>query len=781
MRPFALPRKRFTFGHVTVLVASVVTCTILLPQAAHAQPSAAKGEQGGHAAGGAGQLVPPRLLTSTEVAYPEGGDGDETVELTVTVGTDGRVSDMRITKGREPFASAALKGASAWRFEPATRAEAPIAARIRLEVAFRAPRPAPVEPAPQAPAAPGASAVSDVPSNGSSTHARAPAPGAPEDVLVRGARIEPGASSLGRAEVRQLPGAFGDPFRAIESLPGVTPIVSGLPFFYVRGAPPGNVGYFIDGIRVPYLFHAGAGPSVIHPGLVDRVDLYPGGYPAKFGRFAGGIVAADITAPRTEFHGEGNLRLFDAGALAESGFAGGKGTALVAGRYSYTAAILSLIAKDTTLAYRDYEARASYDLTPRDRLSVLSFGSFDYVGQNVLGVENVLFGSEFYRLDTRYDHRFGEDTTARLAVTLSYDQTRIPGQPRNSQMKGFATRSAFAHRVSENTLLRFGTDATLENYTADARPYSDPDDPDAKRFNALFPSRTDVNLGAYADLRLSLPRWELTPGLRVDLYESGGATAVGLDPRVSSRIEITRKVHVIHTLGLAHQPPSFLIPIPGLAIGNLSGGLQRSIQASGGVEVEVPEVGTLSVTAFDNVFQNMSDTLGVTQTSSLRPNYKEPRSLGSAVGLEVYFRRRLTKRLGGYLSYTLSRSTRSTERERFLSAFDRPHVLNAAVAFDLGRNWRAGTRFTIYSGTPVLAPGGGNRNGLIPPPRSLDPERDPLFYRFDFRIEKRWNLSKSAWLAFVAEMMNATFHQEVSLGQTIGPVTIPSIGLEGGF
>ncbi|MEI9949386.1 MAG: hypothetical protein WDO74_10485 [Pseudomonadota bacterium] len=32
-----------------------------------------------------------------------------------------------------------------------------------------------------------------------------------------------------------------------------------LPFFFVRGAPPGNVGYFLDGIRVPLLFHIALG------------------------------------------------------------------------------------------------------------------------------------------------------------------------------------------------------------------------------------------------------------------------------------------------------------------------------------------------------------------------------------------------------------------------------------------------------------------------------------------------------------------------------------------
>src|SRR5262245_20309258 len=177
------------------------------------------------------------------------------------------------------------------------------------------------------------------------------------EVVVQGEKAETGGTTMTRAEVRQIPGAFGDPFRAIDALPGVTPIVSGVPFFYVRGAPPGNVGYFLDGVRVPYLYHVGFGPSVVHPALVQRVNFYPGGYPARFGRYAGGIVAADITLPRDDWHGEGNIRLFDLGGVVEGGFDDGKGTVLLAGRYSYTGAIVSLLVPDIKLDYRDFQAR----------------------------------------------------------------------------------------------------------------------------------------------------------------------------------------------------------------------------------------------------------------------------------------------------------------------------------------------------------------------------------------------------------------------------------------
>ena len=46
---------------------------------------------------------------------------------------------------------------------------------------------------------------------------------------------DPGRHRLSLAETRDLPGAFGDPFRAVEVLPGLVPVASGLPYFYVRG------------------------------------------------------------------------------------------------------------------------------------------------------------------------------------------------------------------------------------------------------------------------------------------------------------------------------------------------------------------------------------------------------------------------------------------------------------------------------------------------------------------------------------------------------------------
>jgi hypothetical protein len=263
--------------------------------------------------------------------------------------------------------------------------------------------------------------------------------------------------------------------------------------------------------------------------------------------------------------------------------------------------------------------------------------------------------------------------------------------------------------------------------------------------------------------------------MRFDLFRSAGTSAVSADGRLALRADVTDRIHLIHALGLAHQPPSFIVPLPGLALGSLKGGLQTSLQTSAGIELDLPDSTTATVSVFNNVFLRMTDVFQLPAGNSA--TISEPRSLGSARGLEVYLRRRLTRRLGGFVSYTLSRSTRTYSEWSFPSAFDRTHVLNLAAAFDLGRGFRAGARFTFYTGAPTPASVGSVVTGN---PLHAG-ERDPSFYRLDLRVEKRWTLRKERWVSLVAETLNTTLHKEIVGGAEIGPVSIPSLGVEGGF
>ena len=772
--------------------AAVVVALLALAGAsssrARAQSSGSNGSNGSNgssATSGAvspslAKLVPPKQLDTPPVPYPKGGTGDAVVIVGLTIDADGAVESSEVIEGVEPFASTAREAALHFRFAPATRDGVAIRAVIRAKITFSPP--APVEPPPL------------TSSSSSSSSSKAPPskpPLQPIELVVEGEREEIGATATGGGEVRILPGAFGDPFRVIEALPGVTPIVSGVPYFYVRGAPPGNTGYFIDGVRVPLLFHLGAGPSIITPALIDKVDFWPGGYPARYGRFTGGIVAAETPGPPTRARGEWQVRLFDASAMLATPLDDGRSDVLVAGRYGYPGLLLSAISPDTSLQYWDYQLRAGRQLNEKDRASLFVFGAFDRLYDKKH--EKTLFGVQFHRLDFRIDHALPHGNF-RLAVTLGFDQT-ASGSDGGSSSDDLAIRSYAARirgeldeRLSDGVKLRVGGDVEVDRYTLVAGA-------NANDARSDFPSRIDVDTGVRADLVIKASdRVEIVPGARLDLYLSDATALAAIEPRLAVRLGVTRAITWISSFAVAQQRPSFFVPIPGLQPA-LVHGLQQSFQVAQGVELALPSHVVATLTGFRHTILHLTDFLATCVGQSGRGSGSDvskdfcdlnDRATGRSFGLEVLLKRDLTQRFGGWVAYTLSRTERTFRGVTRLSDFDRPHVLAVVASYDLGDHWRVGGRFTYVSGRPVTI-------GSSP---YEEVRRLPDFYRLDWRLEKRWNTSETSWVTLVFEWFNTTLRKEATdfrctthsdgpptdcRPDEIGPVTIPSIGVEGGF
>ncbi len=772
-------------------------------------------------------LVAPRAIDAGIVAYPAGASGDGVVVVELVIARDGTVNEARALEGEAgaPFVEATLAAARTWRFEPARRGEVTVSARIRMRVEFHA------AVAPAVPVAPASGEPSAVPPE---------APAKVDDVKVRGARREPGGTLFSGGEVRQIPGAFGDAFRAIEALPGVTPIVSGLPYFFVRGAPPGNTGYYLDGVRVPVLYHLAFGPSVVHPGMLDHVDFYAGGYPVKYGRFAGGILTGETLPPARRAHAEASLRLYDAGALVEAPFGDGKGSVLLAGRYSYTALVLSLAAPTAKLDYWDYQGRVTWDLTPRDQVGVFVFGSYDFLGDRDrrTGEVKTTFATQFHRVDLRWDHKLSSTGAMRLALTLGLDSTGTEdiGHVRDRMS---SLRMSLEERMFANVRGRAGIDVLFDAYDLDnTDPRNVPGGRPDSQTAQIYPPRNELVSGIYGDIVWRVaPGVEIIPGIRFDLFEShrldrstipGDTLAGGLakplrttsalpavDPRLATRVTITPVLTWVSTFGVSHQPPSFFIPIPGLEIGKLDRGLQTSLQLSQGLEVALPAGFTAVPTVFLHNYLGLTDITATClhQGSNASGNSAclDDRVRGRTYGLELLVRRPLTKRFTGWLSYTLSRTTReahpvslngvSSPLQTIPGEFDRTHVLSLISAYDLGRSWRVGGRFFFYTGRPYS----NEVEGVPVPPYNR--ERLPAFYRIDLRLEKRWMLGTTSWIALVFEGLNVTLNKEatnvtcspattpqsISVGksatppldkcapETIGPISIPSIGVEASF
>jgi hypothetical protein len=607
----------------------------------------------------------------------------------------------------------------------------------------------------------------------------------PVEVTVRGLKPprDIGSRDVPTSTLRNVPGTFGDPFQAVASMPGVGPMASGLPYFYARGAPPADSGYFLDGIPLPTLFHIGPGPSVVPPALLDRVQFFPATAPARFGRFAGGIISADSGAPSPVARGEASLRLFDVSAFIESPLDSAS-TALVAGRYGYPNLLLSVFAPQLSLSYGDYTARLTRKLSAADAVSLFAIGAYDTErdesGQ-LLPVD-----TRFHRVDLRYDHTW-RDGRFRVATTIGDDRTAARTFGLLSTPFSIGANDALTEtsvRVRFELAQRLGS-ARL-SAGVDANGLVD------HSGSASVPPSQQVS-GAFVDLEVrASERVTMVVGARVDAYQSPRGLTASADPRLAMRIRVTPNLTSITTVGIAHQPPTYLLPVPGLRL-DPADGLQSAYQYAQGAEFRLPLALTATVTAFYNADRGMNDF--VSDCGALAINCSVvSRVDGSTYGLEVIVQRSFSEKLSGWLSYTLSRAERNIEGLPFLSPFDRTHELSVVLRYDFGNGIDLGVRGTYYTGRPEI-PSVLLQGQSLPVAfgaGGVPQYRLPDFYRIDLRAAKRWPLGGGRWLAAVAEFFDATLNREavdfkcsIAAGRCtaehVGPIALPSIGLEGGF
>jgi hypothetical protein len=689
------------------------------------------------------EIDPPRQLTNEPVPYPPGGSGEAEVLLELTIGRDGTVTAARPLRGKSPFRERALIYAKNWKFEPARKNGVPVASRIQWQVLFEPPAPVEVPAEPVAPGEPPPTQVR----------------------IERSAPPEIAGIALPAYEARQVPGAQSDPLKAIDVLPGVAPVLSGLPHVFVRSAPPSSVGYFIDGIRVPLLYHIGTGPSVLAAGLIDHVDLFASGYPASIGLYSGGIVSGTTRDPSVLPTGEIAIKAYEAAGLIEQPFLDGKGHLLLAGRYGYPRPLLSVTSPDYNLAYHDYQARLSFDLGISDRLSILAFGAADRVENKELPAP--LFDTGFQRAELRWEHDH-ETGGFRLSAVAGREQigTLTESFSTDAPSGAVAERDMFLalfqiqERIFEGLEFRAGLEGELApvRRELDIRPNA---------YN-VFEKRTDRRGTAYADLRIvPVPSFEFKPGIRVDQLRSRGTTETYVEPRGALRVVLGRGVAWLSSAGLAHQVPSLATQIPGTVASDNELVNRTSRQGATGFEFLMPADLMLHVTGF---------------AAWVNTPVGDPRSYG----IELMLHRDFTRQVGGLLGYTLSQSKLGKEA----APFDRRHVVTGAVSVKLPLEVRFGLRGYYASGRPYVFQCDQVRcPGVLPVSES---GRFPGFFRLDAELEKRWQFSEGRWLQLSASWFNASLQSEYDQVQWIpaqqalalttrGPLTLPSLTLAAGY
>lgn len=601
-----------------------------------------------------------------------------------------------------------------------------------------------------------------------------PRPNLPVYETVVTAKHDQPSVELRGPELVTTPGSLGDPLRTIESLPGVAAVAWPAPIYAIRGSNPGNTGYFLDQLEVPLLFHLALGPSVIHPNFLDSMSFYPGGYPAEYGRYVGGVVTTETRAPPVDrAHASGEVRLYDAGALVSFPLPDGNGAVAAAFRYSYTGALLSLLRNDVHLSYWDYQLRADRKIGAW-KLSLLLFGSADDLDyQPDQGFSND-YRLQFHRLSLRARRSLAGGLLS-VQLAAGFDHSRAPIVQDTysiaASAEGVFPRIGY-QRGGDGWELRLGGDGQ-------AQWFSPSTNVDEAGVSDLARKRMAVLLGAYASLAWQLgQRLTITPGLRWDSYTIGGSSDNHLDVRLAARLALDAQSWLQASAGSFSQAPSLGVQLPAAQDFGLSlYGLQTSWQGAVGVGTRHLAGAELELNGYLHryVLTDLRDPTLI-RPDPLASDFLVRRDARS-YGLEVMLRRPPGERLHGWISYTLSRS------ERVLgpgvigpSDWDQRHIVNAVAGYRIAA-YMLGARAHYNSGRPVLVKGGQTETFV----------RLPAFYQLDLRAERHF-LFETFTLDVYVEVVNATLTREVfgvtqddsgAISTQSLRIVLPSLGVRG--
>jgi hypothetical protein len=734
-------------------------------------------------------VEPPRVLELPEVVVPPelALPDDGRVEATIVIEPDGSAKPDGCEAG-VALCALVSEALSRARFEPARRDGAAVSARIKL--ALRLARVAEVvDGAPGAAAAGcaagagthggcGAAADGGVAARGCAgggCSAAADGGDAAAGNLVAAPTTEqqdpteegygahakvkqikqPGMRRLELAELRDMPGAFGDPFRAVEVLPGIVPILSGLPYFYVRGAPPAGSVYYYDGIPVPSLYHLALGPAVIHPQMVGPIRLYSGVAPARYGRLTGGVIVGE-GPPESDgkTRGEAELRLLDASGFVRADALGGKLN--LAGRYGYPGLIISLVSPDVSVAYWDYQLRYALPLSQRSRLELVSLGSYDRLSTGD-DIDETL-ELQFHRIEPRYVYHTLHDELG-VALMFGWERSAL-GETLELSSTKLSPRVWYEHRFDGGARLRLSADA-IGMYGGRTRQSADDAAIDAIGFRELGRGYRSV-LGAFTELTLPLTAaFELQAGARVDAWLQRGRAYPAVDPRVRAIFHATPTLDFHLAGGTTHQPAVPLIPLPGLSDFSSAEHLQSAIQAEAGVGVDLPIDVRAELQLFTHRYQDLvfgGLTNGSIDDSCERTDcngQRLPSQIdGWSYGMELYLRRPFTNKLSGVLSYTLAWA----DVDKVLGlphtpAWDVRHLVNLVLQWDIGSGFALGLRGFFRSGKSSGA------FYQIDSMLARYERRMPGFFRGDLQFSYSW---RNAWsrMRFGFEWFNFTISRE---------------------
>jgi outer membrane receptor protein involved in Fe transport len=634
----------------------------------------------------------------------------------------------------------------------------------------------------------------------------APAFVAPEE-------IKNSAFLIQQQEILTNAAALQDVSRFVQTLPGVVPGTNDFRNdIIVRGGSPLENLFVVDNIEIPNIntfanfASAGGTVSILDANLIQDVTFLTGGYPAPYiNRVSSVLQIAQREGNRADVGGRATFGFAGAGGIAEGPLPGRRGSWIVSARRS----ILDVFSDDVGFGgvptLYTINAKAVYDLTPKDRLWVVNVTGFDNIR---LGRSDDAedFADEINTFDIRYEGQrsatgvnwqrlLGQRSVGLLGVT--YSSARVDQQVKDLAANGIVPPGVPAEEViaaspvvfredsgERETTIKYDLTTTLWSrvkvQAGGSLKFFDIDYDTASPFGNDSPyvqepgfapfeltrrfssSQAGLYVQATQDLTARL---NFTYGARVDVYDYLSSTKVS--PRAGISYAFNDRWSWRSSYGRYYQQPFFLF----LAAFDQNRALVPFEADHYVTGVSYTSAGRMRASAevyrkqYDNYpvaadipqlsLANIGDTFATRDI--LFPLLSAGK--GEVTGVELLAERRPGGSWYGQASVAISRA-RHAGLDQVLrpGSFDYPVVVNLTGTRVFNERWQASARAVYLSGRPYtpfdVATSEAQRRGVYDL-TLVNGLRGTDYFRLDARIDRAFTIGGQR-VTFFAGAQNLT-------------------------
>jgi hypothetical protein len=552
----------------------------------------------------------------------------------------------------------------------------------------------------------------------------------------------------------QLPVLLGeaDVLKVIQLLPGVQSGTEGSTGIYVRGGGPDQNLFLLDGVPVYNASHLFGFLSVFNPDAVKSVQLYKGGFPARYGERLSSVVDIRMKeGNEKEYHGNFSIGLISSKFSVEGPIIRDKTSFIVSARRTYADIIARpFIIKANSYGdnksgggyyFYDLNGKINHKFSDRSRLYLSSYlgrdrayfkdeSSYEYYDGILRRYENsdefgmgwgniitslrwnYLISNKLFSNTTITYSRYNFDISSESKVReLTANRTSVDYFRYFSGIEDMGVKVDFDYFPSASHSIKFGGGYTYHHFKPGVTTFRYSSADPTQGIDATF---GDVRINGsefigYAEDNFDIsPRLKMNAGIRLSLFTVENTGYFSFQPRASVRYMATEDlsfkasyskmaqfVHLLTTSAIS-LPTDLWLPVTSRFEPPISH------QVAIGSAFRLPWRLEMTVESFYKTMDNLIEYKEGASFGGTGAGWesKVEQGRGWAYGAEFMIEKSYGKTTG-WIGYTISSTERQFENLNFGRAFpakfDRRHDISVAITHkfnervDLGLVWVYGT------------------------------------------------------------------------------------------